>query len=111
VLKEFPSCYNYMRTIRKDLLEQGVLVERDGKLVFTQDRVFNSPSTAASVVLGRANNGRVLWEDENGRTLKDIQREAAQQDSGRGDEPSLDGAVKSSLIRSIPPIRVTFPYA
>jgi Domain of unknown function (DUF4357) len=86
VLKETASCHNYMRTIRKDLQDQGILVEQAGYLEFTQDRVFNSPSTAAGIVLGRPNNGRVLWKDEGGRTLKDIQSEAAKIDTGRDDD-------------------------
>ncbi len=39
----------------------------------TQDYIFNSPSTAAGVLLGRSANGRLEWQDAAGRTLKDIQ--------------------------------------
>ena len=86
VLKETISCHNYMRTIRKDLHDQGVLVEKAGYLVFTQDRVFNSPSTAAGIIVGSAINGRVSWKDGGGRTLKDIQSEAAKIDTESDDE-------------------------
>ena len=40
---------------------------------FTQDYTFSSPSTAASVVLGRSANGRVDWKDAQGRELKVLQ--------------------------------------
>ncbi len=63
----------YMRNIRKQLLERGVLEPRDDGLLFTQDYRFSSPSTAAAVVLGRNANGRTAWKDENGNTLKAIQ--------------------------------------
>jgi len=38
-----------------------------------QDYTFDSPSTAAGVLLGRSANGRELWKDETGRTLKENQ--------------------------------------
>ena len=83
--EEARTIHNYMRVLRQDLLEQGVLAERDGHYVFTQDHAFNSPSTAAGVVLGRTSNGRVEWKDEAGRTLKDLQAAEA------GEEPSSGG--------------------
>ena len=57
--------------LRKDLLGQGIIVEDGSAYVFTQDQVFNSPSTAAGVVLGRTANGRIEWKDGDGRTLKE----------------------------------------
>jgi hypothetical protein len=53
----------------------GVLEERSGEYVFTQDYLFTSPSTAAAVVLGRTANGWVEWKDKNGATLSDIHRD------------------------------------
>ncbi len=43
----------------------------DGKL--TKNLLFNSPSYAASFVLGRNANGRIEWKDNNGNTLKEIE--------------------------------------
>ena len=40
---------------------------------FTQDYRFDSPSTAAGVILGRTANGRIEWKDSGGRPLKHIQ--------------------------------------
>lgn len=73
---EVPSIHAYLQEARRDLVQQGVLVARDGHLVFTQDYTFSSPSTAAGVVLGRSSNGRVEWKDARGRTLKAIQEAA-----------------------------------
>jgi hypothetical protein len=39
----------------------------------TQDYPFDSPSTAAGVLLGRSSNGRIEWKDAEGQTLKEVQ--------------------------------------
>jgi hypothetical protein len=70
---EVPSIHHYMRNLRKELLEQGVTAEEGAHYVFKQDHVFNSPSTAAGVILGRAANGRIEWKLKNGSTLKELQ--------------------------------------
>lgn len=46
----------------------GVL---DGKLI--KDYLFNSPSYAATFVLGKSSNGRTEWKDKDGVTLKEIE--------------------------------------
>lgn len=63
--------------LRKDLLATGVLKADGNVLRFTQDYAFSSPSTAASVVLGRSANGRIEWKDAQGRTLKALQEAEA----------------------------------
>jgi hypothetical protein len=55
-----------------------VLVPEAGKLRFTQNYTFNSPSLASAVVLGRASNGRVDWKDAAARTLKEHQQTQAE---------------------------------
>jgi hypothetical protein len=55
------------------LLAQGVLEPAGAGYRMTQDYFFNSPSTAAGVLLGRSANGRMEWKDASGRTLKEIQ--------------------------------------
>lgn len=67
----------YLKNRRDDLIRQGVLAADGDGYVFTQDYVFGSPSTAASVVMGRNANGRIDWKTADGRTLKDIQDAAA----------------------------------
>lgn len=65
------------KQLRADLQANGALApDGDGCLVLTQDYVFNSPSGAASVLLGSSVNGRVAWKLADGRTLKDVQEAA-----------------------------------
>ncbi len=80
MLEEQPSAVTHARgavELRTDLKERGVIKEEGNALVFTQDFSFSSPSTAASVILGRAANGRTEWKDKQGRVLKAIQEGAA----------------------------------
>lgn len=57
-----------MEKIRQQLIEDGVIVDR----VFIEDYIFNSPSTAAAVILGTASSGNATWKDKNGTTLGEI---------------------------------------
>lgn len=66
--------------LREELIENGVLREEDGKLIFTQDYTFSSPSMASSVVLGRSSNGRAVWKNNAGQTLKQLQEAQAKSD-------------------------------
>ena len=61
------------------LLEKGVLTEFGDVYRLAQDYTFNSPSTAAGVLLGRSSNGRVEWKDAKGRSLKQLQEQDAGQ--------------------------------
>ncbi len=62
--------------MRQQLQDLGLLVEQGNTYAFTQDYAFSSPSTAASVVLGRSANGRLEWKDVQGRALKVLQADA-----------------------------------
>ncbi|HUG89632.1 MAG TPA: GIY-YIG nuclease family protein [Planctomycetaceae bacterium] len=77
VLDENPSLRKTQSDLRRDLFESGAVISEGGRLRFTQDYVFNSPSVAAAVLLGRSANGRIEWQDNLGRTLKQIQQSAA----------------------------------
>lgn len=59
---------------RVRLVKNGVLVERDGALLFDRDYLFRTPSGAANVVLGRSANGWLAWSTTDGRTLDDIRK-------------------------------------
>ncbi|NPV63613.1 MAG: GIY-YIG nuclease family protein [Methanotrichaceae archaeon] len=75
VCSEVPSIHHYLSDLRRDLQSQGVMVPQGDHLEFTQEYLFNSPSTAAGVVQGRSANGRIDWKDKHSRTLKKIQEE------------------------------------
>jgi Domain of unknown function (DUF4357) len=59
-------------SLRKSLVERGVLVAEGDDLKFTQDYTFNSPTQAASILLGSWVAGPDYWKDTQGRTLKAI---------------------------------------
>jgi len=85
VIEESSYIHQHLAALRKDLREQGVLVDHDGKYRFTQDQAFNSPSMAAGVILGRAANGRIDWKNKAGKTLKEIQTEQAETEDASSD--------------------------
>ena len=74
-LNTTPSCHEYMITTRAKLLKDGIIISKNGKLIFTENYVFSSPSTAAGVVLGRNSNGWKEWKDKNGKTLDELKRQ------------------------------------
>lgn len=59
--------------LREALLDEGVIQDSEGALTFNEDYLFNSPSAAAAVVLGRSANGLTEWKDKAGRVLKSIE--------------------------------------
>ena len=73
---ETSSIHQYISAIRKDLIDKGVLRTEGEGFIFTEDYAFRSPTMAAGVLLGRAANGRNVWKDANGRTLKALQQAA-----------------------------------
>ncbi|MDM7322470.1 MAG: GIY-YIG nuclease family protein [Gammaproteobacteria bacterium] len=80
VLTTAPSMKEHARgmyDLREELIQNAVLELRGDSYVFKQDYVFSSPSAASSVVLGRPSNGRMEWQDAQGRTLKAIQEAQA----------------------------------
>ena len=70
---EVTSCHGYIKELRAALISNGVLKPAFESLVFTQDYLFSSPSTAAGVVQGRSSNGRVDWKTAEGKPLKELQ--------------------------------------
>ncbi len=69
-----PSCHEYLINMRQNLIHDDILVERENYFEFVQDYVFNSPSTAGGVVLGRSTNGWTKWKNKDGKTLDEIKR-------------------------------------
>jgi hypothetical protein len=73
-IKETPSVHQSISIFRSNLVEKGILKEEKGIYVFQENFTFSSPSTAASVVLGRSANGWIEWKDRNGKTLDEVLR-------------------------------------
>lgn len=67
------SCTETYRNMRRKLLETEILVEDKDKLVFAEDAVFNSPSAASNMILGRNSNGFTEWVNKEGLTFKEVQ--------------------------------------
>lgn len=79
-----PSMQQHVRgmyDLRQELINNGVLQTDNGNYKFAQDYAFNSPSTAAAVVLGRSANGRIEWKNAGGKTLKELQEKEAGEDA------------------------------
>lgn len=74
-LDTVPSCHEYMITLRKKLIADGILMEHATHYEFVEDYIFNSPSTAGGVVLGRSTNGWKKWKNKNGKTLDELKRQ------------------------------------
>lgn len=66
--------------VRQRLLDQGILKQEGDRVVFQRDHLFNSPSTAAQMLLGRTANGWIEWKDAKGAPL-DALRQVAVSDS------------------------------
>ena len=73
-LDETPTLGNWIRNLRVKLLEEGILKEEKGVLVFTSDHIFSSPSAAAATILARSTNGWVYWKNSEGKTLDELKR-------------------------------------
>lgn len=73
-LEETPSAPSWIRNLRLKLIEQKILLEENGLLVFQEDYIFNSPSAAGVTVKGRATNGWTAWKNKEGKTLDELKR-------------------------------------
>jgi hypothetical protein len=61
------------RNLHRKLIETKILINNGDKLSFAEDAIFNSPSAASNMILGRNSNGFTEWVTEDGTTFKDIQ--------------------------------------
>ena len=67
------SCTETYRNLRRKLLETEIMVQRNDKLIFAEDAIFNSPSAASNMVLGRNSNGFTEWVNNKGLTFREVQ--------------------------------------
>ena len=73
-LNETPTAGNWIKGMRKKLIDKGVLVKKSNVWEFTKDELFKSPSAAAGTVLARRANGWKEWKDKDGKTLDELKR-------------------------------------
>jgi len=72
VLEERPSTqkYQYAANLRANLRSDGIVEEKENRLIFLADHEFSSPSAAAAVIHGGQANGLTAWKDSKGISLK-----------------------------------------
>lgn len=77
VLTERPSAqkWPWALNMRQKLKDEKALVVEGDHLVFTRDVEFSSPSAGGAVVHGGHVNGLIVWKNEHGKTLKEIEAE------------------------------------
>ena len=68
------------KALRGRLREEGVLEPRDGRLLFTRDYEFPTPSAAACTVGGHSISGREAWKDGQETSLKERQEREVGED-------------------------------
>ncbi len=59
---------------RDELIKKGILKEKDGYFILTEDCLFSSVSSAAQIVLARRANGWTEWKNKSGKTLDELYR-------------------------------------
>lgn len=67
------SMANSFVNFRNALISDGVIIDKGDYFEFTEDHIFSSPSSAATIVMGRNANGLVEWKQKDGKTLKDFE--------------------------------------
>ena len=65
-----PGSYSLLR---EKLIAENIITFVGDKYIFTKKHLFNSPSAAGAVIVGYNVNGRNLWKDKNGKSLKEIE--------------------------------------
>lgn len=75
-----PSAKDQIESLRHPLFDGGVIVPAEnGRLRFTRDYLFRTPSGAACAVLGRSANGWIEWKNAEGKTLDETRRKLAEE--------------------------------
>lgn len=69
-----PKCDDYLISMREKLVKDKILLDIGEKFQFQEDYIFNSPSMAGGVILGRATNGWTAWKNKAGKTLDELKR-------------------------------------
>ncbi len=61
---------------RQNLIDAGILAHEGECLVFTENYLFGSPSSAAAIIVGNSMNGWITWKTATGKTLDELKRQA-----------------------------------
>ena len=63
-----------LKNIQQKLFLENILKQENEKIIFLQDYLFSSPSTASSIIIWNKSNGWTDWKTENWKTLHEIER-------------------------------------
>lgn len=67
------SMHAYAGYLREDLLKRGIFKDKGTVWELTKNHQFDSPTAAASAILGKSTNGRIRWKNKLGQTLREVQ--------------------------------------
>jgi hypothetical protein len=73
-LEETNTAGDWVKSLRKKLINDKILIQENEIFRFTEGFVFGSPSAAAAVVLGRSANGWNEWKNSDKKTIDQIYR-------------------------------------
>lgn len=76
VAEERPSAQQWVKSLRQQLLDEGVLIVDNDRLRFVKDAEFSSPSAAAATIRGGNANGLTAWRTKEGVTLRELDERA-----------------------------------
>lgn len=76
LIETYSSLSNGNKDLRIALVEKGQLRQEGNYYIFTKDILLASPSQSASVVLGYSVNGREIWVNIEGKSLKALEEES-----------------------------------
>ena len=65
---------DWVKNMRLSMIEDKLLIDKNGVLEFQEDFIFKSPSAASAVILGRSSNGWTDWKNKEGKTLDEVKR-------------------------------------
>lgn len=76
LIETYPSLSNRQKDLRIDFVAKGLLHQEGDYYIFTKDLLFASPSQSASLVLGYSVNGREVWVNIDGKSLKRVEEDS-----------------------------------
>lgn len=71
---EAASVPTHIHAKREDLRTRGIMVDKGAHYSLVDNYTFDSPSMAASVVLGNSTNGRFYWKNKDNVSLGDVEK-------------------------------------
>ncbi|MCT4612072.1 MAG: GIY-YIG nuclease family protein [Clostridia bacterium] len=73
-IKEYLS--DGYKRIRENIIKNNIVELAEDKFVFINDFEFKSPSAAAAIIVGRPSNGRIMWKNKKGLSIKEMEEKS-----------------------------------